>query len=244
MVRRLFFGIFFVILFTSISAHGAEDISFKGTNKSTSGEPLTLTGKLYKPKGDYAFPAVLIMHDCAGIHKGTIKWAEKISSWNYVTLILDSFGPRGQANVCEKLDAVTFHGRVRDAFDAKAYLSQLPFVNPKRIGIMGMSHGACTTLASLSQSNLERMFWFQGGGSEVPLLSDYLKQTGPFQVAIALYPWCAASLKDNESPLLILIGDKDTWTPASFCKTYMPNERTKHEIVLKIYEGGTHPLTH
>ena len=162
MLRKIALGTF-LLLFTWVLADAAEDISFKGTSKSSSGDPLTFTGKLYKPPGDGPFPAVLIMHDCSGIHKGTITWAEKISSWNYVTLILDSVGPRGHANICEKLDAVTFHGRVRDAYDAKAYLSQLPFVNPKRIGIMGMSHGACTTLASLSQSNLEGMFQLSRG---------------------------------------------------------------------------------
>jgi dienelactone hydrolase len=71
-------------------------------------------------------------------------------------------------------------------------------------------------------------------------LSNYLKESGPFQAVIAFYPWCAAALDDSESPLLILVGEKDTWLPPILCQLKVPIKKTKHEVTLKIYPGATH----
>jgi dienelactone hydrolase len=230
----------FLLFFTLVSANAAEDIRFKGTSKSSSGDELVLTGKLFKPQGNGPFPAVILMHGCNGVAQSYISWAEKINSWGYVALVLDSFAPRGHGNICENLNAVKFYTRVQDAYDSKAYLSDLPFVNRKRIGVMGWSHGGNSTLASVSQLNLMSMFSIQGGGSKFPVLSNYLEKTGPFQAAIAFYPWCGGSVDDTVSPLLILIGDKDTWTAAGFCENAMPLEKPKNEIILKVYPNATH----
>jgi dienelactone hydrolase len=229
-----------LLLFTMVSANAAEDIRFKATSKSSAGDELVLTGKLFKPHGDGPFPALVLMHGCNGVSQSYVSWAEKINSWGYVTLVLDSFAPRGHGNICENLAAVTFHTRVQDAYDAKAYLSQDPFVNRQRIGVMGWSHGGGATLASVSQSYLLNMLIVQGGGSKLSSLSNYLDKTGPFQAATAFYPWCAGILNDTVSPLLILAGEKDTWTPAGFCENAMPLEKPKNEIILKVYPNATH----
>lgn len=239
MIKRVFLVTLF-LLFTLGSAYGQEDISFKGTSKSSSGKPFTFTGKLYKPPGNYSFPAVVLLHGCNGILEYHHSWAEKITSWGYVVLVLDSLGPRGLKSVCENPHDLAESLRVRDAFDAKAYLSELPFVNRNRIGIVGFSHGGGTILCALSRINLKNFSDYFNKGVPPSELSDLYKQKGPFQVAVAFYPFCGGELFDSESPLLILAGDKDTWTPAGNCKSNMPGGKTKHEIVLKIYEGATH----
>jgi dienelactone hydrolase len=66
------------------------------------------------------------------------------------------------------------------------------------------------------------------------------KGNGPFKVAVAFYPYCAKSLEDAESPLLILIGDKDSWCPAAMCKLHVPRFKTNHEIQLKVYPNTYH----
>ena len=39
---------------------------------------------------------------------------------------------------------------------------------------------------------------------------------------------------------MILIGELDTWTPASFCEDKMPKGKTPNEVTLKIYPNAYH----
>src|SRR6516165_10681990 len=74
------------------------------------------------------YPAVVVLHGCGGISSHPAGIADRIGSWGYVTLAVDSLGSRGSgiASGCS--------GRSLDqAFDAYAalhYLSQLDFVDP------------------------------------------------------------------------------------------------------------------
>jgi len=87
-------------------------------------------------------------------------------------------------------------------------------VDGRRVGVMGGSHGGSTTLAVMAAP--------ESGGES--LARD---RRGGFAAAVALYPGCRAALgswRGNGSgtyravaPLLILIGDKDDWTPAAPC---------------------------
>jgi dienelactone hydrolase len=115
-------------------------------------------------------------------------------------------------------------------------------VNPSKSALIGYSHGGCTALASVSQANLRKMFSDQGGATkgESPQLSTHFKKAGLFQAVIVFYPWCAPSLDDSESPLLILIGEKDTWTNPVYCQLKVPLGKTKHEVILNVYPGATH----
>ena len=54
-----------------------------------------LTGVLRKPGGPGPFPAVVLMHGCGGIQPGNEIWASDLTTWGYVTLLVDSFTPRG-----------------------------------------------------------------------------------------------------------------------------------------------------
>lgn len=111
--------------------------------------------------------------------------------------------------------------RAMDAHDAQSYLAGLKFVDPKRIAVMGWSHGALSVIATVS---------------EMPG-----KNIVPFQASIAFYPYCYKTLADLNAPLLILIGASDDWCPAKLCSYNMPEEgASKHEVILKIYPGATH----
>jgi dienelactone hydrolase len=240
MFKKIVLVTFFFLFNMGSSIYAADDISFKGTSKSASGDALTFAGKLYKPQGNGPFPALVLMHGCNGVGQSHTSWAEKSNSWGYVTLILDSFGPRGIKNICGNTREIPENSRSLDALDAKAYLAELPFVDRNRIGIMGFSHGGGATLCAISQSNLKTFYFHYKTGLSSPDLIEPLRRVGPFKAAVAFYPFCADNLGDSESPLLILIGDKDSRAPAGHCKSNMPEGKTKHEVILKIYEGATH----
>lgn len=193
-----------------------------------------------RPEGPGPFPAIVIMHDCSGLGPGSSggpgRWAHELVARGYVVVLPDSFSSRGHADgVCtvplsERRADVGPERRARDAYGALAYARALPGVDGRRVGIMGGSHGGTTTLAALRAS--------QRDGE--PLARD---RAAGFVAGVALYPRCAAGARGYEpvAPLLILIGDKDDWTPAEPCQTLADTARQAgHPLAIKVYPGAHH----
>jgi dienelactone hydrolase len=131
-----------MILGFSFQISLAEIIEFKSTSKNKDGSPLVLKGVLTKPEGDGPFPAIVLLHGWCGHEFGKLRseaWSNRLVDWSYVTLQLDSIGPRNASNDCsDKTYAFSMAlARVRDAYDAKSHLSKLPFVDRNRIALMG-----------------------------------------------------------------------------------------------------------
>lgn len=200
---------------------GPGAVSFKGADAQGAQEELLLAGRLSKPSGAGPFPAIVLLHGCGGIQpKRDHRWAERLTGWGYVTLQVDSFRPRGLANVCTysgKEAAQVVEKRVGDAYDAKRYLAGLPFVDRSRMAVLGWSQGGLTTLQAL-----------------------YKRKADPFRAAVAFYPSCRRTLTDLNAPLLILIGEADDWTPADRCVAMLPKEKASAGVTLKVYPGAFH----
>jgi dienelactone hydrolase len=172
----------------------------------------------------------------------------------YVILIPDSFTTRGHAaGVCtnpspSRAEVNSFR-RARDAYAALDYVRTLPYVDGSRVGLMGGSHGGTTTLASMVAPETDKE----------PLARD--KRAG-FTAAVALYPNCATRLGNWRvsrqsgtsgpitdyvgvykpvAPLLILIGDRDDWTPAEPCRELAEAaQKAGQPVRIKIYPGAHH----
>jgi dienelactone hydrolase len=158
-----------------------------------------ISGWLYRPSGAGPSPAIVLAHSCGGVSEHTSAWGRLLASWGYVTLAPDSFGPRGEKNVCGRGRVVTGGLRVADVAGALDWLNAQPFVRRNTIGLIGHSHGGWTTMRA-AQANFG------------------LAQRG-LRAAVAYYPSCSAQFDRNVAvPLLILIGDKDDWTPAEDCR--------------------------
>ncbi|MGV7224784.1 MAG: dienelactone hydrolase family protein [Nitrospinales bacterium] len=202
----------------------AENIKFKSTRKGTDGKLIVLTGILTKPDGDGPFPAVVFLHGCAGLEVNNnrdIAWVNQFVKWGYVTLQVDSLKPRGLSNICTDRDLIVrmLGERAQDANDAKSYLAKLSFVDRNRIAVLGWSHGGTTIL---------------------DVVASIKRDISSFKAAIAFYPYCYKTLYNLNSPILILIGEKDDWCPADLCSKNMPPSETEHEAILKIYPGAYH----
>ena len=183
--------------------------------------PQRLNGRLVKPQGDGPFPAVVLMHGCAGITVWNRRWTRRLVDWGYAVLDLDSLTPRGRKDVCARVFAVSPAQRALDAFVAKAFLEELPDIDRDRIAMLGMSHGAWAALIAARRDSAKDL------------------STTPFRAAVAFYPWCDGPF-ESASPLLILIGERDDWTPAERCKAAEPAAPQKPEVILKIYPGAHH----
>ena len=110
--------------------------------------------------------------------------ADRLSPWGYVTLAVDSLGPRvsGIANYCGRgLPDQTF-----DAYAALHCLSQLDFVDPARVAVFGQSMGGETALHAVVDGSLAAQFFKER-----------------FRAAVAYYPYCDASMATVAAPSLM-----------------------------------------
>lgn len=156
-----------------------------------------LQGLLRQPNGAHRSPAVVLLHACNGNWRGLDeRWGKRVASWGYVTLTVDSFGPRGIRTACGSV-AVDMG---TDAYRGLAYLARQPSVDPARVAVVGFSLGASLALMSVERGAIERA------------------SAHKFRAAVAFYPPCLA-FKDNMTvPVLVLVGERDDWTLATECR--------------------------
>jgi dienelactone hydrolase len=212
-----------------------------GAASPSAAEPISVS--LFKPDGPGTFPAVVIMHDCSGLGPRSsgapVRWAKELSARGYVAVVPDSFTARGHAGgICtvplsQRASDVTPQRRAQDAYWALAYLRTLPFVDGERVMLLGGSHGGTTTLSAMVQA------------------PDSSGARPGFAAAVAFYPRCASPLGSWRpdltgvyhpvAPVLILIGEKDDWTPAGHCEKLAQSAREAGQPVsIKVYPGAHH----
>jgi dienelactone hydrolase len=137
-----------------------------------------------------------------------------------VALTVDSLGSRGIANVCGG------GGAPEQAFDAYAalrYLSQLDFVDPARVAVLGQSMGGSAVLYAVDRE----------------LAAQYFNER--FRAAIAYYPGCGIGAAMMTAPTLMLIGEADDWTPTEPCREMIKHARTDGAMItLTVYPGAYH----
>jgi dienelactone hydrolase len=181
---------------------------------------------LKKPNGPGPFPAIIYLHNCAGLDW---RFAD-VAAKNYLTMgyavaVVDSLGPRGLQNICGARAAGQNAGTAQRAWDAYAaldFLSRRPDIDSKHVFLHGESHGADTVIAALDES-IER---------DTPLR---------FAGGIAYYPYCG-NLRRVTRPLLILIGEKDDWTAAQLCRSAVGSmtEKDRENTRLVVYPSAYH----
>ncbi len=179
-----------------------------------------LLGYLSRPQGDGPFPAIVVMHGCGGIHENVkTYWPQRLTSWGYVVLVVDSFTTRNIDNTCESY----LPDRVFDAYGALDFLSTYTFVDARHVGLMGFSAGGIATLEATKTEGNEQFM------------------DRKFKAAVAYYPVCAPHEGDATVPTLILIGDVDDWSPAERCRQRVSHISGKGPpIELDIYPGAYH----
>lgn len=127
----------------------AQRLTFQNVQFSASdqGSTLEVSGWLSKPQSDGPYPAVFLLHSCGGATAHFKKfWPEYLNKLGYLTLAVDSAGPRGYEKCTNDFIRMKDRDRelARDAFGALDYLSTLSDVDKTRIGVMGFSLGALT----------------------------------------------------------------------------------------------------
>ena len=234
MMRTLcLFLISILLAIPSAYAGGPESVQIQTLHRDRT----MLRGFVMKPEGDGPFPTVLLLHGCGGpvTSKGAIagrerSWMDLFVSVGYAVMLLDSFNPRGYASICTKRDRPITAERDRpyDAYAALRWLRERPFVQADRVAIMGWSHGAMTTLATISEAMIREVGWKEPG----------------FFTAVAFYPGCLDFGKTRYKatvPLLLQLGEKDDWTPARYCLRLADTiKKAGDPVELDVYKGAYH----
>jgi dienelactone hydrolase len=186
-----------------------------------------ISAALFKPAGPGPFPAVVYMIGCGGIDSPPIRAQQKAAidhmlAKGLAILIVDSFTPRNEPEgVCAKLDGekVAFQYATRgsnDALAAVAALKAMPEIDAKHVFLVGFSLGGISSLLAVDSKN--------------PASRD----SGVAGV-VAYYPLCYDGV-DPSVRALVLIGEKDDWTPAAKCQAV--TGKTDFEVV--VFPSATH----
>jgi dienelactone hydrolase len=229
---RLAFGVLAIGLVSLLGAGSALAGTLVEFPNLPGHTPTNLSGYLARPDSGLSaeighsdgasYPAVVVLHGCNGMFGHSAVIADRLSSWGYVTLAVDSLGPRvsGIANRCGK-------GLPEQAFDAYAtlhYLSQLDFVDPARVAVFGQSMGGETALHAVVDGNLAAQIFKER-----------------FRAAIAYYPYCDILMATVAAPSLILIGEADERNPVEMCRQMVARARSDGApLTLTVYPGVHH----
>jgi dienelactone hydrolase len=183
-------------------------------------------GALFKPPGAGPFPAVVYVQGCGGINAPLLRAVNKTTTDHLLAkgvaiLIVDPFTPRNEptgvcANLGDQEKASQYFSRgSNDILAALKVLEAMPDIDTKHIFLQGYSYGAIASLIATETKNP----------------ANHAKIAG----VIAYYPLCYDGV-DPSVPVLVLIGEKDDWTPAAKCQAV--TGKTDFEVV--VYPGATH----
>jgi dienelactone hydrolase len=219
-------------------------VDFKSLDGTT-----MLIAHIFRPRdsGDAPRPAVVMMHGCSGLLGGNGRffplyraWARTLLENGYVVLVVDSAMSRGFGQTCSAGEArrTMWLNRPKDAYAALQYLQAQPFVRADRIALIGWSQGGGVALLSINDKSI---------GRPARLKDD-------FAAAVSFYPGACSETAQTKPytevepqgwttriPLLVLMGDADTWTPLPPCEAFLIAAKARgNPIELKTYADAVH----
>ncbi|MEN9670841.1 MAG: hypothetical protein RL018_1118 [Pseudomonadota bacterium] len=188
---------------------------------------------------------VVALHGCGGLYAATgankgqfnarhQAMADLLVQQGYNVVFPDSLTPRGETSICVQTIGsrnITQKERRADALATLAWVAQQPWADASRIAVLGWSHGGSAVLAATDDNQKD-------------VKNQQLKNQLGFKTAIAFYPGCAESRKNNyrpNAPLTLFLGADDDWTPPIPCIDMAKQlQADKYAIELNVYEGAVH----
>jgi len=193
----------------------------------------------YIPPGQGRFPTLIAIPGCSGISsdnptaeesnsqlsEGDLLFrrhyrymAEKLKAEGFAVLLVNIHAAEGLLTACtDPIDGERIAEYINEAV---AWASELPYVDPDKLHIIGWSMGGRGVLK-----------WLDGPRSEA---------TG-VRSAIAVYPQCRGYRTLSISmPILMLLGGSDDIAVPSVCEELVDSAPIKQHITVENYPGARH----
>ena len=227
-----------IIVFCSFIFADSQEISFESANPFSlkdiitnidNLEKQTVTGILTIPnKKKKKYPLVIGVAGSSGWGEHHFEYLKMYQDAGIATLQLQSFKSRNETSTVGTQNTVTIPMVILDSYQALEKLGENPKIDIENVAITGWSLGGGVTLFSGWKPIMDA------------INSDY-----KFAAHLAFYPPCFAEpsiLEFTDSPMHILIGEIDEWTPADACVelTSFLKENGINNVGITVYEGAHH----
>ena len=241
-MKKLSTIIFLFIFFTSFqcfSQNISEQITFTSANPFSFKDVITNFDNLEKQEvfGELVipydslnpqkiFPLIIGVAGSLGWKSHHLEYLKMYQDLGFATFELKSFKSRDIESTVGEQSQVTTAAMIVDAYKALEQLSKHPLINKDKVSITGWSLGGAVTLFSA---------W-------IPLKNAINKQLS-FASHLAFYPPCFFELENlefSQSPIHILIGELDDWTPSEPCSNLVNELNDYCNIDITIYKDSHH----
>jgi len=239
MKKLLFIVFYFIISINIYSQYTVEKISFQSANPFSFNDVIT---NLENQERQEVYGNLVIPDDTLNLQKkypliigvaGSLGWGEHhykylkmYQEMGIATFELNSFKSRGIKSTVGSQTEVTIAAMILDAYKALEVLSNHPRIYKNKISITGWSLGGGVTLFSA---------WLP--------LKNAINKNLSFASHLAFYPPCfidPENIEFSQSPIHILIGELDNWTPSQPCYELVEKLKNKANIDITIYENSHH----
>lgn len=239
MKKLLFIVFYFIISINIYSQYTVEKISFQSANPFSFNDVITnlenqerqeVYGNLVIPDDTLnpqkKYPLIIGVAGSLGWGEHHYKYLKMYQEMGIATFELNSFKSRGIKSTVGSQTEVTIAAMILDAYKALEVLSNHPRIYKNKISITGWSLGGGVTLFSA---------WLP--------LKNAINKNLSFASHLAFYPPCfidPENIEFSQSPIHILIGELDNWTPSQPCYDLVEKLKNKANIDITIYENSHH----
>ena len=234
-----FYFILSLLIFINSHAQKTEKIIFQSANPFALSDIINnlenqteqeVFGKLTLPIDsinlDKKFPLVIGVAGSLGWREHHYEYMKMYQQSGFATFELNSFKSRNISSTVGSQVEVTTASIILDAYKAFEKLSKHPNIDKNKVSITGWSLGGAVAL-------------FSGWKPIIKAISKDLK----FASHLSFYPPCFFDPENTEftdSPIHILIGELDNWTPAEPCNYFVKKISDNSNVNLTIYPNSHH----
>ena len=238
-MKKLFFVLSFTFIINSNGQTNQELVYFESANPFSlsdiindleNQEKQTVFGKLTIPEDSLnpnkKYPLIIGVAGSLGWRKHHLDYMKMYQKEGFATFELNSFKSRGISSTVGSQDQVTVAAIILDSYRALEKLAKISKIDEDNVAITGWSLGGGVALFSA---------W-------MPLKNIISKELS-FAAHLSFYPPCFFNMENlsfTKSPMHILVGRDDNWTPAAPCELLVDKLSVKSNIGITVYPDSHH----
>ena len=192
---------------------------------------VTIDGKLFLPPGATGagrWPLVIVVPGSLGVAASHLAHAETLTGAGLAAFVLDPFGARGVTSTVANQTQYSFAASAYDVLAAWRVLSDLPEIDPARIGAQGHSRGGSAVLTAATRRFADAVVGVGRGPAAV----------------LAAYPWSGHQFLDpgvGTTRIRVLMGDRDEWCSVQQVQGHVQAIRLSGgAVTLRVFAGAAH----